>query len=176
MHRKSTRFVGGSSGPPSVSLVALGTLLQMLTRFEAYDKIISLYQGRPVSFDESRMRVPHRFFDWYEEQELWTPYAYPGLQRYPGAPARAISTFTSYCSLSVVMVSQSLVDGPKLNPQGRIITQIYAEKSLPSRQASRLTKLASSLQEWKTGMPTGIDFDPFTAGRSVPPPHVLSLQ
>lgn len=71
----------------------------------AYDKIISLYQGRPVCFDESRMRVPHRFLDWYEEQELWTPYAFPGIQRYPGAPARAISTFTSYCSLSVVMVS-----------------------------------------------------------------------
>jgi hypothetical protein len=72
----------------------------------AYDKIISLYQGRPVSFDESRLRIPHRFLDWYEEQELWTPYAFPGIQGYPGAPARAISTFTSYCSLSVVMVSQ----------------------------------------------------------------------
>jgi hypothetical protein len=73
----------------------------------AYDKIISLYQGRPVSFDESRLRIPHRFLDWYEEQELWTPYAFPGIQGYPGAPARAISTFTAYCSLSVVMVSPS---------------------------------------------------------------------
>jgi hypothetical protein len=70
-----------------------------------YDKIISLYQGRPISFDESRLRIPHRFLDWYEEQELWTPYAFPGIQGYPGAPARAISTFTAYCSLSVVMVS-----------------------------------------------------------------------
>jgi len=60
-----------------------------------------------VSFDESRLRIPHRFLDWYEEQELWTPYAFPGIQGYPGAPARAISTFTAYCSLSVVMVSLS---------------------------------------------------------------------
>lgn len=62
------------------------------------------------------------------------------------------------------------------HPQGRVITQIYAEKSPPSRQASRLTRLAASLQQWKDSMPSDIDFDPFAPGRSVPPPHVLSLQ
>jgi hypothetical protein len=49
--------------------------------------------------------VPHRFLDLYEEQELWTPYAFPNVLRYPGAPARAISTFTAFCSLAVIMVS-----------------------------------------------------------------------
>jgi hypothetical protein len=70
-----------------------------------YDKIISLYQGRPVSFREQDMHVPHRFLDRYEELELWTPFAFGGSYRYPGSPARAISTFTALCSLSTVLVS-----------------------------------------------------------------------
>lgn len=70
-----------------------------------YDKIISLYQGRPVSFKEQDMHVPHRFLDRYEELELWTPFAFGGSYRYPGSPARAISTFTALCSLSMVLVS-----------------------------------------------------------------------
>jgi hypothetical protein len=60
--------------------------------------------------------------------------------------------------------------------QGRIITQIYAEKSLPSRQADRLAKLSKSLDDWKKIMPVEIGFDPFNQEASVPPPHVLSLQ
>lgn len=72
-----------------------------------YDKIISLYQGRPVSFKEQDMHVPYRFLDRYEELELWTPFAFGGSYRYPGSPARAISTFTALCSLSMVLVSAS---------------------------------------------------------------------
>jgi hypothetical protein len=68
------------------------------------DKIISLYQGRSVSFPDSQMHVPHRFFDVYEELELWTPFAFGGSHRYKGSPARAISTFKSLCSLSVLLV------------------------------------------------------------------------
>lgn len=80
------------------------------------DKIISLYQGRPVSFDEEQLHVPHRFLDMYEEQELWTPYAFPNVLRYPGAPARAISTFTAFCSLAVIMVS-TLKNGQRNPPR-----------------------------------------------------------
>lgn len=57
-----------------------------------------------MSFDEDQVHVPHQFLDYYEEQELWTPYAFPGVARYPGAPGRAISTFSSFCALSVIMV------------------------------------------------------------------------
>ena len=74
-----------------------------------YDKIISLYQGRPVSFDERRMHVPFRFLDQYEEQELWTPFAFPINRHYPGAPARAMSTFAAYSSLAVIIVSRASV-------------------------------------------------------------------
>jgi hypothetical protein len=74
-----------------------------------YDKIISLYQGRPVSFAEERMHVPHRFLDRYEEQELWMPFAFAANRHYPGTPARAISTFTAYCSLAVIMVRHKVI-------------------------------------------------------------------
>lgn len=53
------------------------------------------------------MHVAHKFFDNFEEQEQWTPYAFPGVYDYPGSPACAISTFTSYCSLALIMVSLS---------------------------------------------------------------------
>jgi hypothetical protein len=54
------------------------------------------------------MHVPHRFLDRYEEQELWTPFAYASHLHYPGRPARAICTFTALCSLSVIMVRAGL--------------------------------------------------------------------
>ncbi|ORX37075.1 fungal-specific transcription factor domain-domain-containing protein [Kockovaella imperatae] len=126
-----------------------------------YDKVLSLYQGRPPSFAEDRMHVPHRFLDMYEEYELWTPYAFPTMQAYPGAPARAISTFTSLCSLSVIM--------------GRIITQIYAEKIHLDRPADRLQQLSTSLERWKEALPPPILFDADDKDSLVPPPHVLSL-
>ena len=62
------------------------------------------------------MHVPHRFYDMFEEQEQWTPYAFPGVHQYHGAPACAISTFTAYCSLALIMVSvakKKLIDRDK---------------------------------------------------------------
>lgn len=126
-----------------------------------YDKIISLYQGRPVSFDEEQMHVSHHFLDTYEEQELWTPYAFPGLHKYPGAPARAISTFSSLCSLSVIM--------------GRIITHIYADRATSGRPADLLFTFSASLDRWNASMPKSIQYEPSSTD-TTPPPHILSLQ
>ena len=136
------------------------------------DKIISLYQGRSVSFEQDRLHVPPRFLDRYEEQELWTPFAFPGIHRYPGAPARAISTFTALCRLSLIMVS--LEFDPRLW-QERIITDIYADRGPLHRPAQHLRCLTESLDRWKQEMPAEIAFDPTSDG-PVPPPHVLSLQ
>ena len=55
------------------------------------------------------MHVPFRFLDQYEEQELWTPFAFPINRHYPGAPARAMSTFAAYSSLAVIIVSRASV-------------------------------------------------------------------
>lgn len=107
------------------------------------------------------MHVPHRFLDRYEEQELWTPYAFPGIHRYPGAPARAISTFTSLCSLSVIME--------------RIIMDIYADKGPSDRPGRHLDRLSTLLYRWRSALPPEIAYDP-VSDQTVPPPHVLSLQ
>lgn len=87
------------------------------------DKIISLYQGRPVSFDEERMHVPHRFLDRYEEQEVWMPFAFSSSRYYPGQPAQAISTFSSLCSLSVIMVRAHIL-------RNDVVTDTRAASSL----------------------------------------------
>lgn len=142
-----------------------------------YDKIISLYQGRPVSFDEDRMHVPHRFLDRYEEQELWTPFAYASHLHYPGRPARAICTFTALCSLSVIMVRTAYISLLILTSgQGRIITQIYADKALPDRPADLLRRLSASLDKWKEALPPDIAINPNLQDGAAPPPHVMSLQ
>ncbi|WVR04910.1 hypothetical protein IAU60_001922 [Kwoniella sp. DSM 27419] len=146
-------------GHQSAAWLYSGIALRMIFDLVS-DKIISLYQGRGVSFESRRMHVPHRFLDRYEEQELWTPFAFPGIHRYPGAPARAISTFTSLCSLSVIM--------------DRVITDIYADKGPNDRPGDHLDRLSNMLERWKVELPVEIAFDP-ASDQAVPPPHVLSL-
>jgi hypothetical protein len=121
------------------------------------------------------MHVPHRFLDQYEEQELWTPFAFPLNQHYPGAPARAISTFTAYCSLAVIMVSSQrhAILGSR---QGRIITRVYGEGAKLSHLHEHLRRLSSSLKQWRQTLPPDVEFDPTSQEMLVPPPHVLSLQ
>lgn len=70
-----------------------------------FDKIISLYQGRTVTLHEFDIKVPPVFFDMYEENEPWTPFAFPSTGVYTSSPSYSVSTFTELCSLSVLMVS-----------------------------------------------------------------------
>lgn len=99
------RFGGASCGLRSVSAQTQldRSARAHLSVYPVTDKIISLYQGRSVSFRESDLHLPCRFLDWYEEQELWTPYAYGGPP-YQGSQARALRTFTALCKLSLIMV------------------------------------------------------------------------
>ena len=128
------------------------------------------------------MHVPHRFLDRYEELELWTPFAFGGSYRYPGSPARAISTFTALCSLSTLLVniSMGIMSDPDTDTegnylQGRIISDVYSETKdpLPER---RMRGLSRCLDKWQTELPVEIRYDPTRPEQVVPPPHVLSLQ
>ncbi|KAL7420955.1 hypothetical protein Q5752_004909 [Cryptotrichosporon argae] len=159
LHYDCSHRVG--TAPGSLAAEELEIRRRVVWAAFIYDKVISLYQGRAVSFAEDSMHVPHRFLDHYEEQELWTPYAFPGIQRYPGAPARAISTFTSLCSLAVIM--------------GRIITYIYADQGSLEQAARHLRRLSANLDQWKASVPPEITFDPTADRDDAPPPHVLSL-
>jgi hypothetical protein len=60
--------------------------------------------------------------------------------------------------------------------QGRIITQIYADKALPDRPAELLRRLSASLDKWKEALPPDIAIDLSPQDGAAPPPHVMSLQ
>jgi hypothetical protein len=126
----------------------------------------SLYQGRPVSLQESDTRVPITFLDTYEEFEHWMPFAYDQTvqQTYPGSPAYSVSTFAGLCKLSVIMNS--------------ILNNIYAEATFdksPDELADLREKLHSRLRDLHTQLPEHLKFDPAKPPAVIPPPHVLSL-
>lgn len=130
------------------------------------DKIQSLYQGRPVSLQETDTRVPVLFLDTYEELEQWTPFAYSAQSdsRCSGSPAYSVSTFTALCQLSVIM--------------NDILNNIYAERSFdrePTELSKILENLHSKLEVWHNALPSHLLFDPIKAPPLAPPPHVLSL-
>ncbi|KAB8229831.1 uncharacterized protein BDW43DRAFT_302795 [Aspergillus alliaceus] len=127
------------------------------------DKVQSLYQGRPPSFQVFDTNVPLTFLDRYEELEHWTPFAYPGNPglRYPGSPAYSVSTFIEICKLSVIL--------------NAILNKVYSEKSpkrVPEEMVSSLTTLDFDLQRWHEGLPSHLKFD---GPQDTPPPHVLFL-
>ncbi|KEF62000.1 uncharacterized protein A1O9_03572 [Exophiala aquamarina CBS 119918] len=130
------------------------------------DKIMSLYQGRPVSLQEADTSVPISFLDKFEENEDWKPFAY-GSDSYPnhnGGPAYSVSTFTALCELSKIM--------------NQILNSIYAERIFDrsSRDLSQmLDDLHSRMENWNHSLAPHLQFDPLMPRSVMPPPHVLSL-
>lgn len=56
-----------------------------------------------------------------------------------------------------------------------MITHIYAETSVPEAPRVHLLRLSASLDRWRAGLPSVINYDP-SSPVTAPPPHVLSLQ
>ncbi|KZF23092.1 hypothetical protein L228DRAFT_143329 [Xylona heveae TC161] len=128
------------------------------------DKLRSLYQGRPISFENKRWRVPLAFLDDFEEMELWMPLANAELLSYPGYPTYSVTTFTSLCKLSQVI--------------NCVYNKLYTEDSLsyPTEQLANIHKLLQAkLQYWHRGLPSHLRYDYSDATQTIPPPHVLSL-
>ena len=128
------------------------------------DKLQSLYQGRPVSLQESDTRVPMTFLDTYEELEHWQPVAFSGTESYPGSPIYSVSTFTQLCRLSVIM--------------NRILNTVYAEKSAKRKLdglLGDLKNLHQDLERWKENLPPHLVFDPPEPSRPPPPSNVFSI-
>ena len=145
-----------------------------------FDKIISLYQGRAVTLHEFDIKTPSNFFDLYEEQEPWTPFAFSSTGSYTSSPSYSVSTFKELCSLSVLMVRRAashFLDSIVLTrsiAQGRIITAFYAE-SKSADPLQQLDALNASLGDWSDRLPSYLRYDPSQGNAPVPPPHVLSL-
>ncbi|KIW13395.1 hypothetical protein PV08_08583 [Exophiala spinifera] len=130
------------------------------------DKIMSLYQGRPVSLQEADTNVPISFLDEFEEHENWIPFAYTSDSKsnYEGSPAYSVSTFTALCSLSVIM--------------NKILNSIYAERIFDRSSndlAQILDDLHSKLESWYASLAPHLKFDPIKQTSITPPPHTLSL-
>lgn len=130
------------------------------------DKIMSLYQGRPVSLQEADTSVPISFLDKFEENENWTPFAYGSDSHtdHIGGPAYSVSTFTALCELSRIM--------------NQILNSIYAERIFdrsPTDLSQILDDLHSKMESWNLSLASHLQFDPLRQRSVTPPPHVLSL-
>ena len=102
------------------------------------------------------MHVPHRFLDRYEELELWTPFAFGGSYRYPGSPARAISTFTALCSLSTLLVSVliEIRSDPETDTEGSSVrAESYRTCTLKRRTHCPNDECVVSPAAWTSGRP-----------------------
>jgi hypothetical protein len=149
-----------------------------------FDKIHSMYQGRPVTLQERDMQVPVEFLDDFEELELWVPLEnlnyinsqYP-LPKHPGGPTHSVSTFAAFCRLSIIM--------------NRTINVIYSEKAFQqddqtsaggdSHLLETLHSLGEDLSNWWDELQPWLKYEPWTTAtpktsKDIPCPTILSLQ
>ncbi|KAK3077079.1 hypothetical protein LTS18_011258 [Coniosporium uncinatum] len=149
-----------------------------------YDKIHSMYLGRPVSLQERDMQVPIEFMDDYEELEQWVPieplnYTTPECPapQHPGAVAYSVTTFSAFCRLSVIM--------------NRIFNTVYAETAFQkhdddgesggSRSMDLLVNLSGDLSTWYSSLEPPVKYQPWSLPaplllEQTPCPTILSLQ
>ncbi|KAF2435402.1 hypothetical protein EJ08DRAFT_580700 [Tothia fuscella] len=148
-----------------------------------FDKIHSMYFGRPVTLQETNVRVPIEFFDDYEELEQWVPvelfnYSNSDYQRptHPGGASHSVTTFSALCRLSLIL--------------GRITNEVYSESAYNHggpisqdrsiRSLGTLSALDGHLQQWWSELPIEIRFEPWAIGiplvlEDTPTPTILSL-
>jgi hypothetical protein len=145
-----------------------------------FDKIHSMYFGRPVTLQENCVRVPIEFLDDYEELEQWTPveplnhinpdYEVPA---HLGGASFSVTTFCALCKLSLIL--------------GRILNTVYSELSygVSSAKGPCSLKMKNALDKhldlWLSELPSEIRYEPWATGeplalRTTPTPTVLSLQ
>jgi hypothetical protein len=145
-----------------------------------FDKIHSMYFGRPVTLQETNVRVPIEFLDDYEELEQWTPleplnhinpdYEIPA---HLGGASFSVTTFSALCKLSIIL--------------GRILNAVYSEQaysigaSESPCSAKVMGALDGNLHRWLAELPPEIRYEPWSTReplslRTTPTPTILSLQ
>lgn len=146
-----------------------------------FDKIHSMYQGRPITLHGHDTRVPIEFLDEYEELETWSPLEnlntagssdYP-LPDHPGCPMYSVTTFSALCRLSIIM--------------DRIMDQMYsvhAQRRVPSHDGDLerhpvAGPISEDLKTWALSLSPLLKFEPWQTEPSlpeIPNPTILSLQ
>ncbi|KAB8223236.1 fungal-specific transcription factor domain-containing protein [Aspergillus novoparasiticus] len=135
----------------------------------ATDKSQSLYFGQNPALYLSQANVPREFLDSFEELEEWKPYIDPNVEpsnakasMYRGRPSFALSTFE--CLLRLSVITESVI--------GAFYSTGHGAKSLHSLLETR-QKIMMELDEWRSGLPSHLSFDP--SMDDPPPPHQMTL-
>lgn len=129
-----------------------------------FDKVQSIYQGRPVRLRASDNHVPIRFLDDYEELEPFYTGTYSPTPIQLRHPTRSVSTFEQLCKLSI------LID--------RVLCNLYAEGS-PTKSAQDLLDTCNSihadLERWRNDLPQYLVVKLDNPSPSSILPHTLAL-
>ena len=147
-----------------------------------FDKIHSMYLGRPVTLQEAECQVPIELFDNLEELEQWTPIEqgnhidgdYP-MPKHPGATTYSVTAYTAHCGLAVIL--------------NRILNQIYANTTfgntdsvqISSKDYSQILEdLSGDLDAWVGVTETSIRYEPWRTPNPailarIPAPSTLSI-
>ncbi|TKA50167.1 hypothetical protein B0A53_06439 [Rhodotorula sp. CCFEE 5036] len=146
------------------------------------DRYTASYIGRPGTIHERDYDCGFPSEDEPDEHEQWRPVRVDGtefsgppkagsealpaenaqfLKSYPPIRAHTLSCFNAAAALAVII--------------NRIISNIYAIRIRVLGQSSEtlLSLLDQSLASWFLALPPHLQYNP--AGKSVPPPHILSL-
>lgn len=148
-----------------------------------FDKIHSMYYGRPVTLQESSVQVPIEFLDDYEELEQWYPLEPRNLVQgdyelppHPGGPSYSVTTFSAHCRTAVIL--------------GRILTEFYAENVYCHRahivtnhqpnHVHTMQVLDELLARFNSELKDEIRYEPWATGEplslhTTPTPTVLSM-
>lgn len=136
-----------------------------------YDKLQSLYTGRPASLDLRHCSVSRDFLDTYEEYEIWSPYVdYKVIKQAANStwvptPIRSVSTFQHFCGLSELVA--------------RVIDRVYALDAHVSVTGTDLAELDDKLREWYVKLPDTLKFCSWNGDMTLTsqqaPPNILIL-
>ncbi|CAD6578436.1 MAG: hypothetical protein CYPHOPRED_000578 [Cyphobasidiales sp. Tagirdzhanova-0007] len=133
-----------------------------------FDKIHSLYQGRPPTLQEADIQVPLVFNDTYEETEPWRPTSYPtgaNATFRAGVPGHSVTTFTALCKLCFIL--------------GRALNLLYSFASFSfsaQRHLENLHTLTKDLQRFEADLPPHLSIHIRSVHSNPPPPsNILAL-
>jgi len=129
-----------------------------------WDKAMSLYLGRTPTIQEPPSNEPE-FLDDFSENEPWSPRHPSDLQNvqwpdYPATAARAMSCFTNFCKLSVIVSD--------------IILHLYG-RSRTSNIADFVQRMRERLDAWWKASPPHLRLDVRSPPALCPPPHILTV-
>jgi len=118
-----------------------------------WDKMQSLYLGRPVGIQLRDAYVSCNFMDTLEENEPWTPYIDPNspcpdkqLRTYAPTPLHSVSCFQHLCSLSKIMT--------------QIVSRFYVAGARIREAKKKMQYLDHAVNQWRAKLPSHLVFEP----------------